>query len=551
MDIVKILLKKEFGERISNLKNKKKDIAGIIFNAVLILLVVSVFAFVFVYLTKTYAVVKIGYVTRTKDRIFEIFTIFFSVLLALLVFMGTAKLNKNLIGSGSLSLLHLPISPFQIFLSKLLLVYIELSLTSIIVTLPVAFVFAVQGYIVWWAILVSIPLAVFLPIVALGISSLLTIPYYFIKKWLNKQFIIQLVIYIAIMIVAFLIYSVFLKVVKALLESGQIAFMFNEDFVNNLGDFSRHIYPINFFSKIMVGDSVFLNLFWIIIISVACGVLCFFLSKLIFQLVRQNKLAVRDEFTKIRAPRKQKPVIVSLMGKEFTMVLRTPSYAFNYYAIVLSLPLMVVITTNLLISMMKNLTIFKCNFEIVLSVVCMYSILLNSFCATNMSRDGKFYNSMKTYPILPKQIVWSKILFCSITSGIAILATGFVIAFISQLSVLKTLAVVLIAMILNFGVICMATRKDLNTMQNSGGGENSSSSNFLVFWGLLFSVGVVAISLVMSVALQIKYSVRFANIATCAVVFGIGIIVCVASILYLFRKLDKKFKETTLWNIKF
>ncbi|MBR4998497.1 MAG: hypothetical protein IKY10_01335, partial [Clostridia bacterium] len=267
--------------------------------------------------------------------------------------------------------------------------------------------------------------------------------------------------------------------------------------MNNLGKFCSVIYPINFFSSIMVGNNVVLNLTFVVLSSAVCGAISFVLSKLVFTMVRHNKLAVRDGYYIVKKPSKPKPVILSLMNKEFKAVLRTPSYAFNYYAIVLSLPLMVVITTNLMLSMMKNLTVFNCDFEIVLCAVCVYSILLNSFCANNLSREGRFYNSLKTYPVSPKQVVLSKILFCAITSVISILLTGAVIWFNGQLSILKTLAVVIISLTLNFGIICLATRKDLNTMKNSDGEENATATNFLIFWGLVFSVGLVVMSLVM------------------------------------------------------
>ena len=263
-------------------------------------------------------------------------------------------------------------------------------------------------------------------------------------------------------------------------------------------------------------------------------------------MVRQNKLADRNEFSIVKNPGKPKPVVLSLMNKEFKTVLRTPSYAFNYYAIVLSLPLMVVVTTNLMLSMMKNLTVFNCDFEIVLCSVCMYSILLNSFCANNISREGRFYNSLKTYPISPKQIILSKILFCSITSVISILLTGAVILFNHQLTVLKTFAVIVISLTLNFGVICLATRKDLNTIKHFNGEENTSSTNFLIFWGLIFSVGLVILSLVMTIFLQTKFSLAISNFIICCVLFAISLIVCVLSVVYLFAKLDKRFKETTL-----
>lgn len=546
MDIVKILLKKEFGERFTSFKNKKKDIAGTIFSAVLIFAVVAVFAAVFMYLTKTYAVVKIGYITKTKDRIFEVYTVFYTIVTVLLAGMGIVKLNRNLISSGNLNMLHLPITPFQIFISKMILVYIELALTSLVLCVPVAILFVAQGYIAAWTIVVAFVLALLLPFVALGISSVFTIPFYYVKKWLNKQFVVQLIVYIAIMAGAFVLYSLFLKLVQHLMESGQIQFFFNEKFVNNLGEFCSCVYPVNFFAQIMVGRNVALNCLFVILSAAVFGVVCFFLSKFVFYLVRQNKLADRNDFSLVRKPRKSRPVVLSLMSKEFTTVLRTPSYAFNYYAIVLSLPLMVVITTNLLFSMMSNLTIFNCDFEIVLCAMCMYSILLNSFCANNISRDGKFYNMMKTYPVTAKQVVLSKILFCSITSVISIVATGVVILINGQLSILKTLAVVAICLILNFGIICLATRKDLNTSKHSENAENSQSTNFLLFWGLLFSVGLSVLAFVMSIFLQFKYTIRLSNIITCSVLLFVSLLACLFSVTYLLRKLDKKFKETML-----
>lgn len=546
MNVIKILLKREFSERFSSLRNKKKDIVGSLFGAMLIFLVVFVFVAVFMYVTKTYALVKVGYVAQTSERIFEVLTVFWSIIAILLIVMGIAKLNKNLIGAGNASLLHLPISPFQIFVSKMIWVYIELFATCLILSVPVTVMFAIQGYVAGWAIIISIILSLFMPMIALGVASFFTIPYYYIKKWINKKFVIQLLVYIAIMICAFVLYSVFLKLVQKLMESGQIAYFFNEDCVTNLGNFAKCAYPVKFFSSVVAGRNVALNLLFVLLCSAVGGATSFLLNEGVFQLVRQNKLNEKNEFSIRKKPRKPRNVVCSLMGKEFINVLRTPRYAFNYYAILLSLPLMVVITTNILFSMMKNLTIFNCDFEIVLCVVCMYSILLNSFCSNNISRDGKFYNLMKTYPVSPKQVIFSKIWFCSITSGISILITGATILISGQLTLLKTLAVVVVALVLNFGVICIATRKDLNTVKYNSATENSQSTNFLIFWGLVFAVGLTVLSFVLSITLQIKFGVRTANYITCLILLCVSVIVAFISILYLLRKLDKKYKETTL-----
>jgi len=157
---------------------------------------------------------------------------------------------------------------------------------------------------------------------------------------------------------------------------------------------------------------------------------------------------------------------------------------------------------------------------------------------------------MKTYPVSPMKIVMSKIIFCSITSFVAIIFTAAVILINGQLSILKTLAVVVICITLNIGIICIATRKDLNTIKNIQGNENSSSTNFLVFWGLLFAIALTVLSFVLSIFLQFKYNLLISNIVTCSILLIISVTVLILSIWYLFRKLNKKFKEVITWDIK-
>ena len=546
MRIIGILLKKDFKERTSNLKNVKKDIAGSILNVFLSLFIIGVFVFSFSYFTKTYSSIKIGYITNKTDRVFEILTIFYAILFILLVLVGTVRLNKNLINVGNLTLLSMPITPFQIFVSEIVGVYFELVLTSIAISVPVFLLLVIQSLAPWFTIFISILFSFLIPAIALGFASLLTIPFYFLKNWLNKHVVIQLFVYILLMVGVFLVYSLFLRFVKGLIESGQISYFFNENTVLSIGKICKALYPANIFSSLIVGKNVLLNILFLFL-SVAGG--CFvslFMAKSIFSLVRQNKIGAKSDLYVKKDPREQKNKTTSLMAKEFLNVLRTPSLAFNYFAIVLSLPLMVVITSNIVCSMMKELTLLNCDFEIVLCAISMFSIVLNSFCANNISRDGKFFNLLKTFPLSPKKIVFSKILFCIITSFISIVLSGVSILIYGILSPLKVIAVIVICCVLNVGVICLATRKDLNTTKNKHGEENKNSVNFLIFWGLLLSITLTVVSFVLSLYLQTKYNLLVSNLISSAILFGISCAILIISLVYLLKNLDKKFKEIVL-----
>lgn len=546
MNNIKILLKKDFKERLTQIKNTKKDIAGIVLNILLTMFVIGIFVFAFSYFTQTYSSIKIGYLTNRIERVYEIITIFYTMLFILLTIVGVTKLNKNLIDVGNLTLLSMPISPFQIFLSKIFGVLLELSITSLLISIPIFILLAIQNLIAWYIIIISIFFSFLLPILALGLASIFTIPFYYFKKWLNKHVVIQLIVYILIMAVAFIIYSIFLRYVKGLMESGQISFFFNESTVLKISQFCKTLFPANIFSSLLVGKDIGLNLLFLVLSMFISVLICFYISKSIFALVRQNKLGKREDFYVKKSARKPRKVVSSLMAKEYLNVLRTPSYAFNYFAIVLSLPLMVVITSSLLCSMMQELTLLNCDFEIILCSVTMFSIILNSFCANNITRDGKFFNLLKTFPISPKKIVFSKILFCSITSFISILFTGIALLATNLLSPLKVLAVIIICSILNFGVICLATRKDLNTTKNKSGIENSSSLNFLIFWGLVFSAGLTVVSFVVSLYLQTRFNLLVSNLISSIVLLGLSILMFGFSLIYLLKNLDKKFKEIIL-----
>ena len=415
-NIIRILLKKEFSEKISGVRSQKKDVFGALLNIILTLLMVGVFVFAFSYLAKTYANIKIGYVTDTSERIYEILTILFAVMLILLIAVGTSKLNKSLIEVGGLTMLSLPVTPFQIFISKLIVVYAELVTTCLVISIPLFIVFVAQGLLSWALIFVVIIYSILLPVLAIFVASILTIPFYYAKKWLNKHFAMQLAFYIFVIAAGFSLYSLFLRFVKGLIESGEIVAFFNEINVLRVGKLCKMLFPVNVFSSLIAGKNIWINLLLVILLVAGTLVGGYYLSKWVFTLVRHNRIGKRDEVIIIKKPREKRTVLASLIRKEFLNVLRTPSYAFSYFAIVLSLPLMVFITSNILTAMMKELTMLNCDFEIVLCSVLMYSILLNSFCANNISRDGKFFNLQKTYPISEKKIVFSKVLFCSVSS---------------------------------------------------------------------------------------------------------------------------------------
>ena len=447
---------------------------------------------------------------------------------------------------SNVTLLSMPITPLQIYTAKMVGVYIDLFITAFVLSMPLCVLFVIWNLVKWPVVFFVVLFSIILPFLALCVSSIFTVPFFYLKRWLNKHFVIQLVSYVIFIACAFILYSMFLRVVKGLIESGRITFIFDETTINNISAVCKFLVPSNFIAGIIVGKQVGINILFVILSLIFSLIISFFVSQSIFSLVRQNRIGKKDDFivkSKIRKPRK---IMSTLLSKEFISVLRTPSYAFNYFAVIITLPLMVIVTTSLLSSMMKELILLNCDFEIVLCSVCMFSILLNSFCSNNISRDGKFFNLIKTMPVDGKTIIFSKILFCMITIIASLFATAVAVLIAGYLTILKILAVFLISSILNVGIICLATRKDLNTANNVDDQDNKTSTNFLIFWGIVISVIITVVSLVLSIYLQMVYSVKIASLITFGTVFAISLIIFGLSIVYLIKNLDKKIKELVI-----
>lgn len=238
--------------------------------------------------------------------------------------------------------------------------------------------------------------------------------------------------------------------------------------------------------------------------------------------------------------------MASLMYKEFIVILRTPSYAFQYFATTFTLPLMVYVCVNLMQSMMKSLTVVQCDYEIAIFVISMFAVLTNTFCTTNVSRDGKMLGMLKTLPIEGKTVIWSKILFCLAVSEFSILASSVVLLAVGYLNWWQTIVIFVFASLLSFAEIAFATRKDLAkpNLPDSDREEVEEGNNTIsavIFLGLIVSIimgaGAVALSLILSIAGTSEQALA-ASICFVAIIV---IAVFVGAFVYLVKGLNEKF----------
>ena len=132
------------------------------------------------------------------------------------------------------------------------------------------------------------------------------------------------------------------------------------------------------------------------------------------------------------------------------------------------------------------------NFSLALLIVLVFGVLTNTFCATNVTRDGISALSSKTFPLKPSRIMLAKVIFCMIVSTVSAVISSAILVFATSLELYDGIVVALLATVFAIAQIFIATRLDLNNARvSSGPAEAERAANKtiakVVFVGLILS----------------------------------------------------------------
>ena len=552
-----LLFKKDLAEQTSMFRQRgvRKDIVGAISSLVLLALVYGTFIYVFAEIAKIYVDLTFADANATHNRVWELTTVVYAVVFVINIIVGVTKIHSSFANDKDGNVLICqPISVWTIFFYKLIKIYFSQVASSALVLIPASIVIDAVSTLAGGAGFYMLVLAtvIVVPVISCAISALLSIPYTAIMRLVESKFVIHLVGYILLIGVGFFAYSGFLQALTTLMQDGDIQYIFDRNTVNMIASVTTHMFPANLFANLLFGKDVLSSVLWGLAIVVVCGIVSYFVVRVLYAKIIQQRLEGQAKTFSHHYKCKKRSVMSTLLLKEFTVVLRTPSYAFQYFATAVTLPLMAYVCANLMQSMMKTITVIDCNFAIIIFVMAMFSILTNTFCTTNISRDGNMFAMLKTMPVNAKQIVNAKILFCMIVSTISVLLTVVVMLATKMLVWWQSIFVLFIGLALSFVEIAFSTKRDLAnpafpqsaTQEITEGNSNSSMTTLL---GLVVSIIVggaqVALSAVLSIIME---NTLLATLIPIAFVTLVVTLLLIVSISYLKKGLEKMFLETSM-----
>lgn len=555
MKTVLLLLKKDRQIFLSENFNGKRrhDVFGALSTIILLALLYGTFIYVFYHFARFYMSATFEVQGAERARAFELTTFVYAAMLLINIFVGVKQIYSALVSSNDCDvLIYQPISQQHLFLYKLIKIYIGQIVSTLLVLLPSAIVIDVLSASVggFWYYLTAVFHLLLCPLLGCAIAALFTVPFNGIMRFVQRKFVLHLILYVIVLALGFWLYGMFLSVLTDLIQTGELLYVLDSSTVNAVAAVAAKFYPVKFFSNMLFGQNVAVSLLSVLGICAVAGVVTYFVIRAMYFEVLQQKLEGDIKiFRKKKSVAKIHSPLAALVKKEFLIILRTPTYAFAYFATTFTLPFMVYVCANLMRSMvatLPNVALINCDFEIAIFVIAMFSVLTNTFCTSNISRDGKMFSMLKTMPVDGHLVVKAKLLFCSVVSVASVLVSCIVLLCVSYLNWWQALVIFAVASLLDIAEIAFATKRDLakpHLPQNDRDEvtEDNNNVSAVTLLGLVCAVLLGGGALAMSLILSLLYTNTLALTVTMTFVFIAVILVFILSLVYLFRDLEDNF----------
>lgn len=545
---LRVLLKKQAKETFSGFKDKKFDYLGLILKIAIYICFTATFVFMFVRFSGVYLDIKLYGVQDISARAYEMLTVLYEVVFLLTVIGAVGQINHTLFHNDENMLFSaMPINGSTLFLSRLISIYLKQLIVSIIFVFTVNISLAPSIHAGAWYYVATLLTTVFWPFLSISVASLIVLPMRKVLEFFKNRFVLSFVCVTVMLAGGFTAYYFVLNAVKQILLKDDLRYFFTEKVMNSIAEGVSFTVPARFVAGFVLGRDTLVNGLISLAIALVCAGFAVLMIKLLFRKAMQSKTQGRSDFArKKKAFPKRRSPFTALIKKEFIIVFRTSSYMFSYFSVALIMPLMVFFCLSLGDNMVKTLVGVDTSLELALILTMLFGAITNTFCATNISRDGMMFYCVKAMPVSAKQVVFSKIALCLFTTVLSNLLNVVLVGAGGFVNAGEAVLLAVIGVLFAFSQICYATRADMKfaRFSDSDGGEISQSSDLIsqiIVIGFLSIIICGGALLYLNVQGSLK-GMKIENV-TWSVSLVAAILSCVFFYIYLVRKLATKYYE--------
>jgi len=515
------------GARIERAKNKVGTILK--FLGALFFILAALFVFVSIYslITMQFTAPFINEAGKTQNLAEEFLVFSFLGFQILQTFFLTPILLKNLIINNEReTLLKLPVTPMQIFISKFIVSYMFELIFTVCVLLPVLIAFGImtQAAISFWLFMPFVILL--MPALPFFLAALFIFPLLnLIRALKNRPFWTFAVYAVSLSFIAFLYMQIVEGAAYLVINKGILDVLKKN--AAGITKTSNYFILQNLFSKVLI-DSLEERLIGFALLLIVCAALMaatFLTANLLYKRAYMNENVKERNFSK-KGNLKQSGKTLALIKKELKNIFRSSNYSFQFLLIIIITPLFVFFCNKLAayssfesfrsggISEDALINTQNMMFGISLLIITILIPLANSFAASNITREGNCIYNTKIVPVSFRKQLLVKFFVCFVPTAATVFVSSFIVLIpasaanllgeLPTITKLQSFELFGIATLLSIGYISLGTYLDLKKPLCSqiGGGELINATkhiNAIIFLGLILAAGFGLLSIFGSV----------------------------------------------------
>ena len=419
-----------------------------------------------------------------------------------LVFAVGHIINTLYLSKDNEMLICLPVTPNQLFVSKILLIYLKELAVNAMISIPL---FATFGFFsngsLGASFYCSIPLLLLLlPIFPIVLASFISIPVMAIIRFLKKHIVLSIIVILGL--VASVLWG-YISLIGNLAGNFEIA----EKQIQTVLKINAAIVAIGkyivVYFQLASAMVKFAQWYWYPLFLLLCAglsALTILILRPLYFKMSMSSLEKTVRQKKKRTKFKKTSTLWTLITKEAACIFRSPTDVFEYFLFTLLMPFIVYSYDKLLMSITVNqagINMIAGSHVMVLAILAMLS---NIVSASAISRDGGNFYTSKIIPVNYYTQLFAKLIFNAIFTIGALIVTAIVSLIFTEYPLwqigLGTLAVA----IASIGHIAWSIDMDIkNPTINLQGDEQSSvtskSTPKSLLWGLIigFILGIIVI----------------------------------------------------------
>ena len=359
----------------------------------------------------------------------------FLILLVSIVFSMVKARGVLFDKEDSLVLLPLPIAPSTQVFSKVVYLYIESSLFLLVTSTPLLICYGATRHFIPYYYIFSVLYPFLISFFSVGISLLLSLVYQLVYREVRRSDILQFVLACILMVSLCYLYQFVLRLFLTALNDSSIGGMFSSSFVQSLHHARYYFLPVYSLLDMLIEKT---NMRSDILIFLGASLLSMVMGISSVSIVYYHVARSDNDSVERNRKRKEKKLkILSpfrvLLKKEMDLLFRDEANLFSYTSLLILCPFLTYAVLSSLSSILyDNLRFYSSYFpELVsginLTLILLFSGVINSSASQSMSREGKAVLVSKLIPVSPLKQILAKILIPVSFSFVSLLVTDIVL----------------------------------------------------------------------------------------------------------------------------